>query len=251
MTGANSNELIEPAYGIHEVVVESPEHVESLSDLPADQVKLVFRAYRDRLRQLKTDSQFKYGLVFKNVGEAGGASIEHAHSQLVALPNVPPVVQAELGGSARYLEEHGRSFWQNLVDEAVESGTRLAIETSHHVAVCPFAARFPFETWVAPKRSATHFEMSDDEELEDAAVLVQDVIRRFERLLDRPAYNFLIHTTPFSLSKDTEYRWHIEVFPRLAKLAGFEWATGCYINAVPPELAAEKLRDCDVVLNRV
>jgi UDPglucose--hexose-1-phosphate uridylyltransferase len=241
----------EPAFGIHEVVVESPEHVESLSQLAVDQVKQVFRAYRDRLLQLKTDSRWTYGLVFKNVGEAGGASIEHAHSQLVALPNTPPVVQMELDGSARYFKEHGRSFWQQLVDRALGTRERLAIETPHHVAVCPFAARFPFETWVVPKQSATHFEMTDDEHLADVAVLVRDVICRFEQILDCPAYNFLIHSTPFSMGTDTAYRWHIEIFPRLAKLAGFEWATGCYINAIPPELAAEKLRDIGTDLYRV
>src|SRR5689334_21697154 len=139
-----------PGYGRHEVIIESPRHVASLSELTDAEAEAAFRAYRDRLRQIKAERQYRYVQSFKNVGPAAGASLEHVHSQLVALPDVPGVVQQELESSGEYFQSHKRSLLLDMLEKELAAGERVVMETKHFVAFCPYASRFGFEVWIVP-----------------------------------------------------------------------------------------------------
>ncbi len=236
-------EITLPGFGTHEVIVESPDHVASLSDLSDTNAHLAFLAYRDRLAAMKADPQHAHAMVFKNVGAAAGASLEHVHSQLIAAPLVPTAVQQELDNSQNFFQQHGRCIFCTLVEQQLAAGARLVAQSARFVAFCPFASRFPYETWVLPRHHASHFENSGDEELAELSQLVREVVRRIEAVLQRPAYNYVIHSSPFDTSAAVHYHWHIEIFPRITRTAGFEWGGGCYINSTPPEEAAVTLRN--------
>ncbi len=233
------------ATGSHEVIIESPEHVVSFAELQPDLARLAFRAYRDRLQALSRIPEIKYAQVFKNAGAAAGASLAHVHSQLITLPYVPTQVQTELTNCRRFYESEaaGNCLLCAMRDEELAAEIRLVAATPKFAAFCPFASRFPYETWIVPRKHASNFETTSDDALNELSQLVQNVIARIEQALDRPAYNYLLHTAPFHEAPRSDFDWHFEVFPRLAGTAGFEWATGSFINQTPPEEAAAVLRD--------
>ncbi len=234
---------IASGFGCHEVIVESPRHVASLSELTDVEVELVFRAYRDRIRDLAASGRFKYVQIFKNVGPAAGASLEHVHSQLVALPGVPDVLQQELSTSAEHYREHGQPLLTSLIDREAAADERIVAHSANYIAFCPYASRFPYETWLAPRRHQPRFEAAEPGELGEIARLARDVVGRIERAAGITAYNAYLHTLPFDTPAEDHYHWHIEILPRLTKVAGFEWSTGCFINPYAPEAAAAHLRE--------
>jgi UDPglucose--hexose-1-phosphate uridylyltransferase len=231
-----------PGFGRHEVIIESPRHVASLSELTPEESAAVFTAYRDRLRDLKAERQFKYVQIFKNVGPAAGASLEHVHSQLVALPGVPEVVEQELASSGEYFAQHQRPLLPALIEQEIADGSRLVAQSANLMAFCPYASRFPYETWVAPRKHSPRFEDAKTGELGELSTLMQDLIGRIERATGQSAYNYHLHTQPFDMPAAGHYHWHIEILPRTTKVAGFEWGTGCFINPYWPEAAAKDLR---------
>jgi UDPglucose--hexose-1-phosphate uridylyltransferase len=231
-----------PGSGVHEVIVEAPEHVLSFGDLDECQAELAFLAYRDRLLNLRANPRIAYGQLFKNSGSAAGASLEHTHSQLIGTPIIPTQIQAELARSRSYFERHGQCVFCAMIEEELSAGARVVFESEAFLAFCPYASQFPYEIWILPKRHACSFEMAEDGEIRDLARIAQAMIRRVECGLNNPAFNFLIHTSPFRLSPVSYFHWHLEFFPRLTKTAGFEWGAGDYINTVSPEDAARILR---------
>ncbi len=230
------------AVGAHEVIIESPRHVASLSELDDDEVTLLFQAYRDRIRAHQHEGRYRYVLVFKNVGPQAGASVEHAHSQLVATPMVPAEVAGELRAASRLYEQHQSCFFCRVIADERASRERFVAETDRFIAVCPYASRMPYEMWVLPRVHAGHFEGQENDALAELAIFLREMIRKLEFLHGQLAYNFFIHTTPFDTASPRHYHWHIEVLPRLTTTAGFEWGAGYYINPVPPEQAAVILR---------
>ncbi len=232
----------QPGFGAHEVIIESPEHVASLSELTDLEVLTVFSAYQDRMQAFAEDGRFRYVQIFKNVGPGAGASLEHLHSQLIALPSVPEVVQRELDSSREYFQEHGRSLLLELVASELDSGQRIVAQTENFLAFCPYASRFGYEVWVAPKRHQPRFKDMEAGELGEVSRLMREIIGRIECAIGSVAYNYFLHTRPFDMPAYDHYHWHIEIIPRLTKVAGFEWSTGCFINPYPPEAAAEHLR---------
>lgn len=238
------------AAGVHEVIIEAPRHVASLTELDDDQLRLTWIAYRDRLSEHALDPRWKYGQVFKNVGAAAGASIEHTHSQLIVLPHVPHEIETELTSCERHQMQYGRGLFGDILEQELAAGVRIVDQTARFVAFCPFASRFPYEVWVLPRRQAARFQRSSrgdegsptDDELGELGDFVRKLLLRMEVVLNRPAYNFFLHTAPFDTRPYDHYHWHVEIFPRLTKAAGFEWGTGYFINPVSPEEAAIALR---------
>jgi len=228
--------------GAHEVVIETPRHDASLAGLSVDAVTDVLFAYRERMLDLKKDPRFAYVLVFKNHGEAAGASLEHPHSQLIATPIIPIMVSEELAGSAQYYDLKERCVWCDMVRQERRGGGRLIAEFHDFAALAPFAPRFPFETWILPAHHRAAFEESTEEELRGAAAMLGEVLRRMDRVLGGPAFNFMLHTAPFREAQLESFHWHLEVIPKLTRVAGFEWGSGFFINPVPPEDAADALR---------
>jgi UDPglucose--hexose-1-phosphate uridylyltransferase len=239
--------------GAHEVIIESPRHVANAASLPVEQLHAAVRAAQQRITDLERDERFRYALWFKNYGEVAGAGrIPHARSQLIATPVTPKRVKEELAGSRHYFEEKERCVLCDLLVQEREAKVRIAVESNHFVALCPFASRFPFELWVLPKRHGCDFAKATPEEAQDLAVVLKEVLARLKAVLDDPPYNYLLHTAPFRHQRGKighwrtiadDFHWHLELIPRLTRVAGFEWGSGFYINPTPPEEAAKYLRE--------
>jgi UDPglucose--hexose-1-phosphate uridylyltransferase len=231
--------------GAHEVVVETPDHTASLASLPVDSVVDVLLSYRERVTDLKKDPRFEYVLVFKNYGEAAGASLEHPHSQLIATPIIPIMVSDELSGSAQYYRMKERCVWCDILHQERRRGTRVVLERDGFVALAPFAPRFPFETWILPARHYSRFEECGVDDLRGLALALGSFLRRMAHLLKDPPFNFMLHTAPLREPLLDYFHWHLEIIPKLTRVAGFEWGSGFFINPVPPEDAAAALRDAE------
>jgi UDPglucose--hexose-1-phosphate uridylyltransferase len=232
--------------GAHEVIIETPEHSGTLSTLPEKAVEDVLWAYRDRMLDLKNDRRFRYILIFKNHGQAAGASLEHTHSQLIALPIVPRRVREEVDSAKRYYQEKERCIFCDMIRQEMDTGERVIMENDHFVVLAPYAPRFPFETWLLPKQHSSAFENNQSPIYSSLARVLKNTLARMDDALDRPAYNYIIHTSPIGEETNEHYHWHIEMMPKLIKVAGFEWGTGFYINPTPPEEAARFLREAQV-----
>ena len=231
--------------GAHEVIIESPHHHVTAATLPEAAVRDVLWVYRDRLVDLKRDRRLVHGMLFKNVGENAGASLEHAHSQLIVTPIVPISVWEEMTGALEFYNYRGRCIYCDMVQQETAGESRVVLDTPHFTAFCPYASRFPFETWIVPKSHESHYESIQGAAVDDLGHVLHQVLGKLEQALDSPSYNYIVHTAPFDHSELPHYHWHIEVIPRLTKVAGFEWGSGFYINPVPPEQAAAFLREVE------
>ncbi len=232
--------------GTHEVIIETPNHDDSIATLPKDKVEVIVQSYKDRILSLKDDKRFRYAMIFKNHGEAAGASLEHPHTQLIALPITPKRVKEENSGATEYFNYKERCIFCDIASQEIDREIRMIEESSSFIAIAPFAPRFPFEVWIMPKKHQAAFENSTPEEIKDLASILKNVLSRINITLNNPSYNYIMHTAPFDESKSESFHWHIEIMPKLTKIAGFEWGTGFYINPVPPEQSAKFLRECFV-----
>src|SRR5713226_2934263 len=232
--------------GAHEVIIECPFHETTLANLTEENIREVLWVYRDRLVDLKKDPRLVYGMLFKNVGAAAGASVEHTHSQLIVTPIVPISVWEEMNGSLEFFNYRGRCIYCDMIHQELSAEKRVVLDTPNFVCFCPYACRFPFETWILPKNHNSHFENIQKNEVDELGTVLKTILLKLESALDRPAYNYIIHTSPFDTQSLPHYHWHIEIIPRLTRVAGFEWGTGFYINPVPPEQAAAFLQETEV-----
>jgi UDPglucose--hexose-1-phosphate uridylyltransferase len=232
--------------GAHEVIVETPEHKHGLADLPTKQIEDVLWAYRARIVDLKRDLRLRYIVVFKNHGPAAGATQEHSHSQLIALPIIPTSVIEEIDGCRAHYTQKERCIYCDIIRQEQTDGTRIVAENAEFVCLAPFAARFPFEMWILPKRHAAYFEESQKTQFELLARMLSDALTRMNRALEHPPYNFLLRSSPFHERTGEFYHWHLELMPKLTQVTGFEWGTGFYINPVLPEEAASFLREIEL-----
>ena len=233
--------------GAHEVIIETPDHMATLSDVEEKRIEDLFWAFRDRVNDLKKDSRLRYTLFFKNHGESAGATLEHSHSQLIALPIVPDFVREELEGAKRHYEAKERCVYCDIVRQELAAGTRVVIDSDHFLVISPYAPRFPFETWVVPKLHHSHAETISPQVIQDLASVMRSTLRRIDKTLERPPFNFVLHTAPLQETSIPHYHWHIEIIPKLTRVAGFEWGSGFYINPTPPEESAKFLRDATLV----
>ena len=242
--------------GAHEVIVETPKHGVSLADLDEEQIEKVLWAYKQRIVDLGKDKRFRYVLVFKNHGRVAGASLSHTHSQLIATPITPRYVKLELSTCRKYYLEKERCIFCDLIRQELSSGERIVNENEHFVTITPFASRFPFEVWLLPRRHHYGFQVQPDEERLQLARCLKDILLRLKKTLNDPPYNFVLHTAPNPIPRagkpdywgtlEYDFHWHIEIIPRLTKMAGFEWGSGLYINPTAPEEAAKYLREVKI-----
>ncbi len=232
--------------GAHEVLIECPDHAQTLATMPTKQVEDVLWAYRSRYLDLEGDSRLKYILFFRNHKRVAGASLEHPHSQLIATPMVPEDVMSEIEGAARYEQYHDRCVYCDMIQQEIEEGERLVLENEHFIAFEPYASKYPFETWLLPKRHRGSFATISTEEQSVFAQTLKEVLLRVYLLLDDPPYNYTLHTAPTRTANDEHLHWHLEIMPRLTITAGFEMGTGIFINVTAPELAATHLREVSV-----
>jgi len=233
--------------GAHEVVIESPAHGDELSHLDVEQISLILTAYRARMIDLSRDKRFRYMQVFKNHGEAAGASLEHTHTQLVATPIVPRRILEEISGCEQHFRLKERCIFCDIIDQEMTEGKRVVAENPDYLAIEPFAPRFPFETWILPKTHQASFEQAYQGSFLPLARILKETLLRLYVALGGPPYNFVLHTSPCnSPAGPSQYHWHFELMPKLTRVAGFEWGTGFYINPTPPEDAAAYLREARI-----
>jgi len=228
--------------GAHEVVIETPDHGRALKDLSVAELTEVLFAFKARVLDLRNDLRFRYILLFKNHGHLAGASLDHSHSQLIALPVVPRQVIEEIEGARRHYDLKERCIFCDVVGQERRDRSRLVHENDEFVVFAPYAPRSPFETWIVPKRHESNFEAEPKERLGLCAEALGTATRRLAAALGDPAYNFIIHSNPVRDPSSPSYHWHLEIMPALSQVAGFEWGSGFHINPVPPEEAAEFLR---------
>jgi len=232
--------------GAHEVVIETREHKLTLADVPVEQIEEILRAWQERMLDLSRDIRLKSIIAFKNHGAPAGATLFHAHSQLVALPFVPPSLSEELRGARRHFEEKERCVYCDVIAQELREKERVVIEAEGAVALAPWAARSPFETWIFPREHRSGFESASGQELRAVADALRAMLRKIDVALEKPAFNLYLHTMPLREPANEHYHWHLELKPVLTQQAGFEWASGCHINPTPPEEAAGFLRQTEV-----
>jgi UDPglucose--hexose-1-phosphate uridylyltransferase len=232
---------LERAYGVHEVIIESPRHLLNVTDLSVEQLAAVLKVYRDRLRHWAADDRLRHAIIFKNAGCDAGASMEHVHSQLVALPYVPAALQAELDAAQRFQVAKKRCIFCDLITRETSDGTRLVLQQNGYVALSAYAPRQPYETWIFPARHQSSYDGLTDKELKDQAVVLNQLLQRLDKVSPGAAYNLLLHTAPFG-DPQTYFHWHWELIPRLTHDAGLEWGAGVHITPLSPEHAAAELR---------
>ncbi|HEX2476907.1 MAG TPA: DUF4931 domain-containing protein [Lacipirellulaceae bacterium] len=230
-----------PAVGVHEVIIESSRHVDRLSSLSMGEVRDVLQTYAQRLRHWRETSRFAYGLVFKNQGPRAGASLAHLHSQF-SLPTVPPALHAEMRRAEQAALDSGSCAYCRLLEQELSLGERIVYDDGGYLAFCPFASVQPFEAWLMPKDHASAFEDISSDGFQGMAEAVRWVILRIEAIVPDAAYNLLLRTAPWQGDSSPWHHWRIELLPRATPLAGFELATGMFINSLAPERAASKLR---------
>jgi UDPglucose--hexose-1-phosphate uridylyltransferase len=227
--------------GAHEIVVESPEHDQTLGSMPVEAVEAVLRACRDRIVDLKRDDRLRAMVVFETHGTEAGATLEHPHLQLIAAPVVPFVLTGEIEHARAYHDYRERCLFCDMLRQEIETRSRMVMETRQIVAFAPFASALPFETWILPRRHVAGFEHTEAGELGELARVLRSVLRRLERAIGDPPYTLLLHSAPFGGSESPSFHWHIEIAPALAHVPTLRG--GFPLNPMPPEDAARFLRD--------
>jgi UDPglucose--hexose-1-phosphate uridylyltransferase len=247
-----SPSAVRPGIGLHEVIIDTPRHVLSMSNMTTREITDMLAMYRQRLQSLRADAHWTYVQIFKNVGAAAGASLPHSHSQLVAMPFVPPSLVQTLHHSEKYIQQHHRCYWCEHLERELQTGERIVEATEHFVTLCPFVSRFAGEIEIYPKRHESGFDQVNASTLGELAELFRRTIMRLEKIVywmkDSLAYNIILNMEP--LRHDSvelslhhwPFHWHFSILPSLARAAGFEWGTGLHINPIPPERAALRLR---------
>jgi UDPglucose--hexose-1-phosphate uridylyltransferase len=228
------------AVGHHEVLVESPNHGDHPAEAELSQVVHMINAYKDRLLELSQKPYVRYVQFFRNHGLEAGASLSHAHSQIIAMPFKPSIVKGEIESGKSYLKQHGSCVFCDLIVQ--ESQTpRLILDNEYFTVFAPYASVHPLEFWIVPKRHSPNFLNLTQAETEAFAKTLKISLKALKDLVNDPPYNYGVH---LSIDKDEgEYfHWHLEVYPKLSTWAGFEKSTGMYINTVRPETAAQELK---------
>lgn len=239
-------------FGAHEVIIETPEHGLDMALAPEEHISKILTVFRERISDLRRDPRFRHILVFRNFGSAAGASLSHPHSQLIALPIVPELVKQKLAAARTYYFHKERCIFCDLIEQETIIPDRVVMENQHFVVLSPFAARFPFEVQIFPRRHMHDFVEMDEDEQRALASILKETLMRYRDLLGDPPYNMVLQTAPSTTARPGhpeywgtlafDYHWHIELMPRITKMAGFEWGTGFYINPVSPEAATSFLR---------
>lgn len=228
--------------GAHEVIIETPNHNENFSDFSIPQIVSVLNAYKERIIDLEKDSRFKYVMVFKNHGRAAGASLEHSHSQLIALPILPRMIVSELSGAKSHFNYKERCIFCDIIRQEIQQNERVVCQNEKFITITPFAPRSPFEMWILPKKHSSGYYTITDEEIEFLAKIFSESLQRLCACIENVPYNFVLHTEPLRSGELEFYHYHFEIVPKLTSIAGFEWGSGFYINPLPPEEAATFLR---------
>ncbi len=234
--------------GFHEVII-TRDHKKPIDKMTIDEVNLLLKAYQVRYQTLVNEPCVNYILIFHNHGELAGASVSHPHSQLVAIPVVDSDISRSLAGSRDFYDKNNKCVHCVMLDWERQQKDRIIYQNEYFVTLAPFASRVPYETRIYPLAHGAHFEEISDEKRHFLADALRDAIKRMNKALENPDYNFFIHSAPHDShggeDRNKHYHWHIEIFPRGYKWAGLELGVGIEVVSVPPEEAAENLRNVE------
>ena len=234
-----------PIAGGHEVIIESRNHVQSITELDVAEAALAFKAYRDRLRHWRDVPGIAYISTFKNVGSKAGASLRHSHSQIIATDRMPPMVATAAERMSNHLLTQGSCLHCDLIRAELKAKSRIIWRDDSLVAFCPFSSHLPFLVRITTLAHQPCYEDLPESNIESVSRLVRRVVSWIEKLFPDTAYNFCLHTRPPGCNDPADaYHWTIEIFPRITQVAGFEFSSHCMINPVLPEDAAAQLRSC-------
>jgi UDPglucose--hexose-1-phosphate uridylyltransferase len=228
------------AIGHHEVLIESPNHDEDPADAELPQLELLINAYIDRLKELSAKPYVKYVSIFRNYGQEAGASLSHAHSQIIATPMIPTTIHEELKASKAVYDEHGKCVFCDIIEREAKS-PRLVFDSDDFIVLAPYASVTPMEFWIIPKKHTPNILNLTPNEISAFAKTLKASLKALKELVNDPPYNYGFHLAINKEAQDN-YHWHLEVYPKLSIWAGFEISTGIYINTVTPETAADSLR---------
>lgn len=242
--------------GAHEVVIEHPKHLYNYTEMPVSHIIKILETYKNRIEDLYRDHRLRYVLVFKNYGSAAGATLAHAHSQIIATPVTPINVKNELNVAKNHYKTKERCIYCDMMKQELLSQDRVVSENEQFVCITPFASRFPFELMIMPKKHSHTFQTITNDELYSLSLMFKDVLFKIKESLNDPAYNIILHSSPNLVSRPGysdfwssimyDFHWHFEIMPRLSNTAGFEWGSGFYINPTAPEDAAKYLKDIKI-----
>ncbi|MBS3817914.1 galactose-1-phosphate uridylyltransferase [bacterium] len=235
--------------GVHEVVVETPSHAQQMSDLHDSHLQEVLKTYQERIRNIEETSTCHYIQVFKNRGELAGASQSHTHSQIVATPLLSARIKDKIEIAEKFFQETQRCRICQIIKQESQEKDRLIQQNQHFCMIAPFASRFAYEMHVYPFRHSAYYREISEEELKSLSQIIKKSISTLKEKLFSPPFILILNQGPNPRmvwknwrSIHKSYHWHIEIFPVLSPLAGFERGTGFYINPVSPEKAAEYFR---------
>jgi UDPglucose--hexose-1-phosphate uridylyltransferase len=224
------------AFGKQEIVIETPEHNVEFSALTVEHIEKIFQVYTDRVEELRQMPGIAYVVVFKNDGPKAGATLAHAHSQIFALPLVPPTVQIEAAGFDQYRRQHGSCPLCDTLAWEQQQQARLIAEDEHLLAFSPYAGSAPYGAWLVPKRHAHSFSGLNEAERRSYAQVLKQITAKLDAV--NLSFNFFLQDSFNKL----DYHFILKVEPRPNIWGGLELSTGVIINPVPPEYAAKWYR---------
>jgi len=236
--------------GAHEIIIATPYHDPGTFMKDLSQIEKLNDALMARIRELKKDDRLKYALIFKNHGNiTGGSNIRHQHLQLIATPVTPKRAKEELAGAKHYFDYKDRCVFCDMLRQEMDEKKRVVLEEDGFISINPYCSRFPFETWILPKKHSCDFDSMTKDDIANFSKIFQTTMKMLAETLGNFPYNIILHTAPFRRRKrkgywetiENDYHWHIEIMPRLTQVAGFEWGSGFYINPVAPESACNYL----------
>jgi UDPglucose--hexose-1-phosphate uridylyltransferase len=229
----------EPAYGYHQIVVASPDHKRSLSEISVEQWGNVLVVIQDRVRWLYTQKSVTYVAIYVNSGPNAGAQVTHPHLNIVTFSTIPPFIDMEAEGSHRFMNENGTCPACSVIG-VESSGPRQILATDSFLALCPWAPTYPYEFWIYPKKHITSFSKITQKEINDLALMMRATLGGMSKALGYPPFNLAFHLSP-EKKNSRLIHWHIEVYPQLHRWSGLERGFGVFVNEVKPEKSAEIL----------
>lgn len=236
--------IVVPGYGYHEVIIYR-DHRKTLAEFTPEEALQVFKTFQARYNTISEDLCVKYILVLHNQGKEAGASLSHPHSQLIAIPVVPPDVMRSLEGSRRYYQEEGVCVHCVMIQWELKNRRRIISENDRFIAFCPYVSRASFEIRIFPKLHTPRFETSSEEDLKKLTAVFLAALKKLTKTIHPPSYNFFIHTSPAEDGDYSHYHWHIEIVPKTGTWGGFEIGTGIEVSSISPEAAADELNAHD------
>ena len=229
----------EPAYGYHQILVATPNHNDSFSNISVEQWCNVLLVLQDRIRWLYSQKKVTYVCVYINNGNKCGTKIDHSHINIVTFSEVPPSIESKALLSHRYVNENGNCPSCIAISTELD-GPRQILATDNFIAFCPWASIYPFEFAIYPKKHSTTLTKISQKEIFDLAMILRSTLGGMSQVLNNPSFNLIFQLSP-EKKNSRQFHWHIEIYPHIHDRTGLEKGFGVFVNSILPETAALKL----------